>query len=82
MKQLATEIGKMKTGKKSKYPNYYCSGNNMVIGVNNNADYNTAKDEYLRIENKGNVSVQFYGVKIGDTKSEADRKFSKYNIRT
>lgn len=80
--QLVNAIGGMKTGRNAKYPDLYFTGNNMVIGVNNNPVFNTSKDEYVRIENNGNTAVLFYGVKIGDTRSEMESKFAKYNIKT
>ncbi len=80
--QLVDAIGGMKAGQNTKYPDLYFSGNNMVIGVNNNPVFDTSKDEYVRIENNGNTAVFFYGVKIGDTRSKMEEKFSQYNIRT
>ncbi len=80
--QLVDAIGGMKAGQNAKYPDLYCAGNNMVIGVNNNPVFHTSKDEYVRIENNGNMAVFFYGVKIGDTRKEMEEKFSQYNIRT
>lgn len=80
--QLVNAIGGMKTGRNAKYPDLYFTGNNMVIGVNNNPAFNTSKDEYVRIENNGNTAVLFYGAKIGDTRSEMESKFAKYNIKT
>lgn len=79
---LVDAIGGMKKERNVKYPDLYYTGNNMVIGVNNNPVYNTSKDEYIRIENRGNFAVLFYGVKIGDTRTEMEKKFSQYNIRT
>ena len=50
----------------------------MTVGVNLNALYGTYKDEYVRIRNSGNTNVQFYGVKIGDTKQQM--KINSANI--
>lgn len=82
MKELAANIGGMKTGKKSKFPDFYCTGKNLVIGTNENAIYRTSKDEYIRVENNGNKDVSFYEVKIGDTRQEMEKKFSKYYVTT
>lgn len=80
MQRLITDIGGMKKSTNSKYPSLYYTGNNMTVGVNLNALYGTYKDEYVRIRNSGNTNVQFYGVKIGDTKQQMESKFRKYNI--
>lgn len=80
MKKLAKAVGKMKAGNKKKYPDAYYAGNHMVIGVNNHPAYKTDYDEYVRIENNGNKQALFYGVKIGNTKSQLEKKFKNYNI--
>lgn len=82
MQRLATAVGGMRKGSNSKYPSLYYTGNNMIVGVNLNAVYGTYKDEYVRIRNSGNKNVLFYGVKIGDTRQQMEKKFSKYNIRS
>lgn len=82
MQRLITDIGGMKKSTNSKYPSLYYTGNNMTVGVNLNALYGTYKDEYVRIRNSGNTNVQFYGVKIGDTKQQMESKFRKYNIQS
>ena len=82
MQRLISDIGGMKKSTNSKYPSLYYIGNNMTVGVNLNALYGTYKDEYVRIQNSGNTNVQFYGVKIGDTKQQMENKFRKYNIQS
>lgn len=82
MRRLANVIEGMRGGRNSKYPNLYYSGNKMVIGVNNSPVYGTAKNEYVRIANNGNKKVLFFGVRIGDTKTQMERKFSAHKIRS
>ncbi len=80
--KLATKISKnMVYMDSEKYPDLYCYGDNVLIGVNVNPVYGTYADEYMRIANFGNKKLKFYGIKIGQKRSTVVKKLKKITGR-
>ena len=82
-KKLAKKIGNMRSSSSKEFKTAYYKGNNVVIGINGDAQPGTRYDDYIYVKNTGNKKFTICGVKIGDSKSSVKNKMSnQYNMFT